>query len=116
MLKLAALENVYSTHSMAVGLCGVTTKHILKEREDGEHFIFPDLDRILALATPDPKTLDSYVANARWLLKQEFTRPYVAMLEDHCIQIRIQECNAVKSAIHRVGTVLAVLYKWKRSD
>lgn len=40
LLQLATLGNVYSTHSLAVGLCGVTTEKIVQELEDEEQFIF----------------------------------------------------------------------------
>lgn len=67
------------------GLCGVKIEQIVKEWEDGEKFKIYDIDRILALATPDLKTLVSSVADARWLLKQEFTDPYNASVKENLL-------------------------------
>lgn len=41
-----------------------------------------------------------------WLLKEGFTGPYVTILEENFLQIRGQEGNVVKSAIHRVDAFL----------
>lgn len=57
LLQLAALRSAYAMHSLTVGLCGVSTEHIVKGREDGEQFIFPGLERILALAEPYLKNM-----------------------------------------------------------
>lgn len=65
LLQLAPLGAAYSTHSLTVGVCGVSTEQIVKEHEDGEQYIFPRLDRILAVESLDPKTLVTSVANAR---------------------------------------------------
>lgn len=70
LLQLASLGTDFSTHSLTVGLCGVTNEQIVQEREVGEQFIFPRLYRILALAEPDPKTLVSSIANARWQIRR----------------------------------------------
>lgn len=108
LLQLEELGNIYSTHFMPVEISGVTTEHIVKEREYGEIFNFRGLDRFLALETPDSNTLVSSNANERWLLKEELSVPYIKILEANFLQIRGQQGNAVKSAIHCVDSVLTV--------
>lgn len=51
------------------GAMRITTEQIVKERQDGTNKFFPELDRILDLATADTKTLVSLLANACWMLK-----------------------------------------------
>lgn len=116
LLYLASLSAAYSTHSLAVGLCGVTTEQVAKEREDEEQFIFPVLDRILVLSTPDANILVSSIANAHWMIKEEFTGSYAGLLEEQFLKIRDQETNTFKVAINRVDAVLSVLCNGKRSN
>lgn len=83
LLQLSALGTNYSIMSLTEGLCGVDNNQLIKEKEDGEQYIIPGLDRILALAVPEPKALVFAVANAPWLWKTEFTGPYSEMLRTH---------------------------------
>lgn len=89
LLQLVSLSVAYSTRSLAVGLCGATTEQVVKQREDGEQFIFPGLDRIPALATPDPKALVFSVSNARWMIKEELNGSYAGLLEEPFLKIRV---------------------------
>lgn len=57
------------------------------ERKDGEQIIFPGLDGMLALATPDSKSLMFSIAKERWLIREESTRSYECVLEDQFFNI-----------------------------
>lgn len=70
LLLLASLGTAYSTPSLLVGLCGVYREQVVKERKEGDQLSFPGLDRGLACATNDTKSLVSSIANERWLIKE----------------------------------------------
>lgn len=95
-MQLKSLVAAYSTQFLTVGLCGASTEQIVKEREDGEQYIFQGLDRIMDLPTPELKTLVSSVANARWLLTEKFTGTYDGVLEEQNLKISSQEINVFK--------------------
>lgn len=88
----------------------------MQECEDGQQFIFPGLDRILALGVPNTQALVSSLENARWLLKEEFTGSYAKMFEEHFVKINTARERALVSFIHRVNAVLTVICKDKRSE
>lgn len=52
LLKVPILNGLFSGRSITEGMCSVTEQ----DTEAEDRLIFPDLDRILALAYPDAKT------------------------------------------------------------
>lgn len=66
----------------------MTTEQLVQEHEEGEQFIFPDLDRILALAVHHPQALVSSLDTARWILKEDVIVALIHKLEDHLIKIK----------------------------
>lgn len=84
---------------------------MVKDCDEGGKYIFPGLDRILALIVPEPQALVSSVTNAKWLLKEEFTGSYSSVLEEHFIKIRALKGRPLAASFHRLHAILAVICK-----
>lgn len=97
-------------------MCEVTTKQLVEEREDSETFIFPGLERILALAVPDAKSLMTSIANTRWLLKTGVTGAYAKELETQFISIKNDALVSSASNLHRMDAIPTAICVGHRKD
>lgn len=83
-------------------LCGETATQIVQEPEEGEQFISPRLDRIIAMDIQDPQSLVSSVANTKWNLNEECIAVYGSVMEEHYMKIRSLGSRLLDSSVHRM--------------
>lgn len=113
LLKIPTLNGLFSGRTMTIGMCGVTEEDVTTELED--RLLFPDLDRILALAHPDAKTFIGQLVEVAWLTNPAYTGEYAKRLTQQFE--RIEQRNWTSSyaiTLHSTDAILTAICKGER--
>lgn len=94
---------------------GLSAEDAEAERE--ERLLFPDIDRILALAYPDAKTFIAALAEEAWLTNPMYTGKYAEIVTQQVDKIELRNWNrAHTKALHRADEVFTALCKKRRKN
>lgn len=115
LLKVPILNGQLSGRTMKVGMCNVKDEDVETERED--RLLFPDMDRILALAHQDAKSFVVQLAEAAWLNNPAFTGEYAGILTQQFEKIEKKNWTlAHVIALHRTDAIFTAICKGERRN